>query len=191
MIDLGNFNLRVWAVAASGFFTDSYNLFSTNVILPSLAFVYWTEDVHTWRETVINAMTLLGSIFGMILFGYLADKYGRTRLYGVELVIVVFSTIGVASSSAGFNDMNVLGWLCAWRFVMGVGIGAEYPLSAVITSEFVNDLAIYDTHLADFQMYRWSATRARGRMLGAVFLMQPLGQVMSQIIGLAVLCKYR
>jgi PHS family inorganic phosphate transporter-like MFS transporter len=135
MIDLGNFNLRVWAVAASGFFTDSYNLFSTNVILPSLAFVYWTEDVSTWRETVINAMTLLGSIVGMILFGYLADKYGRTRLYGVELVIVIFSTIGVASCSTGFKDMNVLGWISVWRFVMGVGIGAEYPLSAVITAE--------------------------------------------------------
>jgi PHS family inorganic phosphate transporter-like MFS transporter len=135
MTDHGGFNLRVWAVAASGFFTDSYNLFATNVILPSIAFVYWTEDTHAWRETVINAMTLVGSIVGQLLFGYLADRFGRTRLYGVELAIVVFSTIGVASCSSGFNDMSVLGWICVWRFVMGVGIGAEYPLSAVITTE--------------------------------------------------------
>lgn len=71
-------------------------------------------------------MTLAGSIFGQILFGFLADKYGRTRLYGIELVIVIFSTIGVASSTSGIGqDMAVLGWLSAWRFLMGVGIGAE------------------------------------------------------------------
>jgi PHS family inorganic phosphate transporter-like MFS transporter len=139
---MNNFNWRVFAVAASGFFTDSYNLFATNVssikkvsrpsltilqvILPSIAFVYWQDDTNAWRETLINGMTLSGSILGQILFGYLADRYGRTRLYGIELVIVIFSTIGVASSTSGVGkDMAVLGWLSSWRFLMGVGIGAE------------------------------------------------------------------
>jgi PHS family inorganic phosphate transporter-like MFS transporter len=123
---MNSFNWRVFAVAASGFFTDSYNLFATNVILPSIAFVYWQDDTNAWRETLINGMTLSGSILGQILFGYLADRYGRTRLYGIELVIVIFSTIGVASSTSGVGkDMAVLGWLSSWRFLMGVGIGAE------------------------------------------------------------------
>lgn len=74
---------------------------------------------------------------GQLLFGVLADKFGRTRLYGVELVIVIFSTLGVASASEGVNSMNFLAWLLVWRFMMGVGIGAEYPLSAVITTEYV------------------------------------------------------
>jgi PHS family inorganic phosphate transporter-like MFS transporter len=123
---MNSFNWRVFAVAASGFFTDSYNLFATNVILPSIAFVYWQVDTNAWRETLINGMTLAGSMLGQLLFGYLADRYGRTRLYGVELVIVIFSTIGVASSSSGVGkNMAVLGWLSSWRFLMGVGIGAE------------------------------------------------------------------
>jgi MFS family permease len=64
--------------------------------------------------------------------------YGRTRLYGVELVIVVFSTIALAASSNGVgNSMKVLGWLVSMRFLMGVGIGAEYPLSATICTEYV------------------------------------------------------
>jgi PHS family inorganic phosphate transporter-like MFS transporter len=137
---LNGFNWRVWAVAASGFFTDSYNLFgtsareqktnantgrfSTNVILPSLAFVFWPNDRGTWREDLINGLTLLGAVVGMILFGYLADRFGRTRLYGIELAIVIFSTIGIASSNTGVgHDMSILGWLSAWRFVMGIGIG--------------------------------------------------------------------
>lgn len=55
-----------------------------------------------------------------------------------------------------------------WRFVMGVGIGAEYPLSAVITSE-------------------WSSTQSRATMLSSVFLMQPVGQALAQLVGVWVL----
>lgn len=48
------------------------------------------------------------------------------------------------------------------------GIGAEYPLSAVITSE-------------------WSSTQSRATMLSSVFLMQPVGQALAQLVGLWVL----
>ncbi|CAI4213917.1 unnamed protein product [Parascedosporium putredinis] len=51
---------------------------------------------------------------------------------------------------------------------MGIGIGGEYPLSAVITSE-------------------WSSTKSRGRMLSSVFMMQPVGQALAQLVGLWVL----
>jgi MFS family permease len=66
-------------------------------------------------------MTLFGSVVGQLLFGYLADFYGRTRLYGIELILVIVSTIGVATSSYGFDDMSFLGLFTWWRFVMGIG----------------------------------------------------------------------
>lgn len=50
---------------------------------------------------------------------------------------------------------------------MGVGIGAEYPLSAVITSE-------------------WSSTSSRANMISSVFMMQPVGQALAQLVGLWV-----
>jgi PHS family inorganic phosphate transporter-like MFS transporter len=48
------------------------------------------------------------SVFGQLLFGYLADRYGRTRLYGIELVLVIVSTIGVATTSNGYGDISFL-----------------------------------------------------------------------------------
>ncbi|KAF4338862.1 high-affinity phosphate permease phosphate-repressible [Fusarium beomiforme] len=147
-----------------------YNLFSTNVILASIAFVYWPNGPE-WSGLLINFFTLLGSVVGQILFGYLADRYGRTRLYGVELVLVIVSTIGVATSSHGYNDLSFLGLFIWWRFVMGIGIGAEYPLSAVITSE-------------------WSSTQSRATMLSSVFMMQPIGQALAQLVGLFVLLGF-
>ncbi|KAK4659771.1 hypothetical protein QC762_113820 [Podospora pseudocomata] len=165
-LDLNSWNLRIWGVAASGFLTDSYNLFATNVILASLSFVYFPHE--RWCGLIINFFTLLGSVVGQLLFGYLADKYGRTRLYGIELVLVIVSTIGVATTSTGYGDISFLALFTFWRFVMGIGIGAEYPLSAVITSE-------------------WSSTSSRATMLSSVFLMQPVGQALAQLVGLFVL----
>ncbi|KPM38137.1 hypothetical protein AK830_g8447 [Neonectria ditissima] len=147
-----------------------YNLFSTNVILASIAFVYWPEG-GDWHGLLINLFTLLGSVTGQLLFGYLADRYGRTRLYGIELVLVIVSTIGVATSSHGYDDLSFLGLFVWWRFVMGIGIGAEYPLSAVITSE-------------------WASTQSRGTMLASVFMMQPVGQALAQLVGLFVLLGF-
>lgn len=89
------------------------------MILASISFVYFPND--RWPGLLINVFTLLGSVFGQLLFGFLADWYGRTRLYGIELVLVIVSTIGVATSSYGFNDMSFLGlfiwvslvcWVC-------------------------------------------------------------------------------
>ncbi|KAK4197464.1 putative inorganic phosphate transporter [Triangularia verruculosa] len=165
-LDLNSWNLRIWGVAASGFLTDSYNLFATNVILATLSFVYFPHD--RWCGLIINFFTLLGSVVGQLLFGYLADKYGRTKLYGIELVLVIVSTIGVATTSTGYGDISFLALFTFWRFVMGIGIGAEYPLSAVITSE-------------------WSSTSSRATMLSSVFLMQPVGQAVAQLVGLFVL----
>ncbi|KAK0612953.1 inorganic phosphate transporter [Bombardia bombarda] len=166
-LDLNSWNLRIWAVAASGFLTDSYNLFATNVILATVSFVYFPND--KWCGLVINVFTLFGSVCGQLLFGYLADKFGRTRLYGIELVLVIVSTIGVATASTGYGgNMSFLALFTWWRFVMGVGIGAEYPLSAVITSE-------------------WSSTPSRATMISSVFLMQPVGQALAQLVGLWVL----
>ncbi len=99
----------------------SYNLFSTNVILASVAFVYY-PDGRQWPSLLINLFTLLGSVLGQLLFGFLADWFGRTRLYGIELVLVIVSTIGVATSSHGYGDLEFLGLFIWWRFVMGVGM---------------------------------------------------------------------
>ncbi|KAL2157452.1 hypothetical protein VTH06DRAFT_6144 [Thermothelomyces fergusii] len=51
-----------------------------------------------------------------------------------------------------------------------MGIGADYPLSAVMTSE-------------------WSSTLSRATMSTSVFLMQPVGQALAQIVGVWALLR--
>ncbi|KAJ8294097.1 Inorganic phosphate transporter PHO84 [Rhodotorula toruloides] len=62
-------------------------------------------------------------------------------------VTVSIATLGQAVAGHG-PAVSIIGVLVMWRFIMGVGIGGDYPLSSVITSEF-------------------AATRIRGRMMVA------------------------
>ena len=101
-----------------------------------IAYVYWKKEISSLRETSINIATLAGTLFGQVLFGVLADKNGRKKMYGIELVVIITATLGVATCSNGADSsMNVFAWLIWWRIVVGIGVGADYPLSAIITSE--------------------------------------------------------
>ena len=44
-------------------------------------------------EGVIKLSALIGTFFGQLIFGYFADQYGRKRMYGIELIIIVIATI--------------------------------------------------------------------------------------------------
>lgn len=101
-----------------------------------ISYVYWHDETSSYKATCINIATLAGTLFGQVVFGVLADKNGRKKMYGVELVLIIASTLGVAMCSTGAHDsMSIFAWLIWWRLLVGVGVGADYPLSAVITSE--------------------------------------------------------
>jgi len=47
-------------------------------------------------------------------------------MYGLELIITIFSTLGVVMASGGVNSsMSDIAWLLVWRFCLEIGIGAE------------------------------------------------------------------
>ncbi|KAK4863664.1 hypothetical protein LT330_002442 [Penicillium expansum] len=172
-IDRQGFQWIVVLVAGLGFFLDGYTLFASNMALPMISYVYWRDDTSSLRLTCINIATLGGTLLGQVTFGFLADKNGRKKMYGVELVLLITATLGVVMSSTGVDgSMNVFAWLIWWRICVGIGVGADYPLSAVITSEF-------------------APTKHRARMMATVFFMQPLGQIAGNIVSLIVIAIAR
>jgi len=122
-------------------------------------------------DTAIKVATSAGAIFGQVIFGYLADVLGRKKMYGVELMIIISTTL--AQSLCGeSNAVSVVGVLIFYRVVMGIGVGGDYPLSAVITAEF-------------------SSTKHRGGIVAAVFAMQGLGQLAASLMALIVVSIYK
>jgi MFS family permease len=58
-------------------------------------------------------------------------------MYGVELAIIILATLA-QSLSAPSEAVTMTGLIIFWRVIMGIGIGGDYPLSAIITSEYVS-----------------------------------------------------
>jgi len=86
-------------------------------------------------------------------------------------MIIIVATFGQALSGTA-HAIHIIGVLVVWRFIMGVGIGGDYPLSAVISSEF-------------------ASTRIRGRMMTATFAAQGFGNLTAALVGLVVVTAYK
>ena len=135
-----------------------------------LGIVYW-QDSHGGTipqdaDTAIKVATSVGTIIGQAVFGYLADLLGRKRMYGVELLIIVTTTLCQALCAPSVA-VSFVGLLVFWRVLMGIGVGGDYPMSAVITAEF-------------------ASTERRGAMIAAVFAMQGIGQAAAALMALVV-----
>ncbi|KAL4073050.1 major facilitator superfamily domain-containing protein [Scleroderma yunnanense] len=165
------FHVKVCIVAGVGFFTDAYDIFAIDIAVNMLKFTYGNGSISSWTSTCLKVATPIGNLVGQLLFGWLADLYGRKRLYGVELVIVIIATFCQALSGHS-PSVGIIGVLIFWRFVMGVGIGGDYPLSAIISSEF-------------------AATRIRGRLMTVVFAFQGWGQFTAAVVGILVLSAFK
>ncbi|KAI0857886.1 major facilitator superfamily domain-containing protein [Xylaria cubensis] len=156
----GWYHVRACVVAGVGFFTDSYDIFVVSLLNVMLGIVYFQDAKGKLPQSSDNAIKLAtsaGTVIGQLGFGYLADHVGRKKMYGVELIIIIFATIGQALAS-GSPSVNIVGLIIFWRVLLGVGIGGDYPLSSIITSEF-------------------ATTKWRGAMMGAVFAQQGIGQL--------------
>ena len=127
-------------MAGIGFFTDAYDIFAINLVTNMLGVVYWSKSnkgvIPQSSDTAIKVATSGGTVLGQVGFGYLADVVGRKKMYGLELILIIFATLA-QSLSAASPALSITGVLIFWRVMMGVGIGGDYPLSAIITSEYV------------------------------------------------------
>ncbi|PIA45373.1 hypothetical protein AQUCO_01700724v1 [Aquilegia coerulea] len=149
-------------IAGMGFFTDAYDLFCVSLVTKLLGRIYYHVDGHAKPGTLppnvaaaVNGVALCGTLAGQLFFGWLGDKMGRKRVYGMTLMIMVICSIG-SGLSFGKEANGVIASLCFFRFWLGFGIGGDYPLSATIMSEYANK-------------------KTRGAFIAAVFAMQGFG----------------
>ncbi|KAL8961340.1 MAG: hypothetical protein Q9183_005320, partial [Haloplaca sp. 2 TL-2023] len=95
-----------------------------------LGVVYWQSAeskpgiIPTKSDTAIKIAAFGGTVLGQVGFGILADVVGRRRMYGLELILIIFATLA-QSLSAASPAMSVVGLIIFWRVLMGIGIGGD------------------------------------------------------------------
>ncbi len=101
-----------------------------DVMLYSMVLAHLMRDLGMDKATagLLNSLTLLASALGGLVFGFLADRIGRTR--SLMLSIVIYSG---ASGACGLSDTIVE--LAIFRFVLGLGMGGEWTSGAALIAE--------------------------------------------------------
>jgi PHS family inorganic phosphate transporter-like MFS transporter len=155
---LNKTHLRTVLVAGMGFFADAYDLFVIGIV-STLLKGQWHLDSE--QLALLNAVMLGAAFLGALVLGRIADLVGRARLFPVIAVAMVVASLGSALAPS-------LGVLVGFRFLLGFGVGGNYPVSAVLMTENAN-------------------RRDRGKLVGLVFSTQALGLIVGPLIALALL----
>ncbi|XP_030451101.2 inorganic phosphate transporter 1-4-like [Syzygium oleosum] len=160
-------------IAGMGFFTDAYDLFCISLVTKLLGRIYYyvpgsskPGSLPPNAASAVNGVALCGTLAGQLFFGWLGDKLGRKRVYGITLMLMVGCSIA-SGLSFGSSPRAVMATLCFFRFWLGFGIGGDYPLSATIMAEYSNK-------------------KTRGSFIAAVFAMQGFGILAGGTVAIVV-----
>ena len=156
-IPFTRWHLRARLIMGSATFFDAFDALSLAFVLPVL--------VRLWGITPVQigwliAAGYLGQFAGALIFGALAERYGRIR--SVVGATALMSVMSVACALAGnFPALLVL------RTIQGIGVGGEMPVAAV----YINEL---------------SKAHGRGKFFLLYEMIFPIGLMMTGQIGAIV-----
>ena len=131
---MGPLHWRLLALVAAGYFFDVLDFTIFGALVPDLIHSgFVTQQQVPW----IGSVTLLGLFIGTLGQGEFTDRFGRKTVYQFNLLLYGVATILAALPpipSIGFEPG--LTWLLIFRFLAGVGLGAEQPLCFSYTAEY-------------------------------------------------------
>jgi putative MFS transporter len=120
------FHRRLTLLTGGGPFCDGYIL---GIIAIALAVLSPQLRLNAVWDGLIGSSALIGIFFGGIVFGYVTDLVGRRLMYTIDLVIFVVGSILQAVVQDAWQ-------LFVLRLIMGMAIGADYPIATALLAEF-------------------------------------------------------
>jgi MFS family permease len=155
---MSRLHVRFWLLAGLGILLDGFDFFIIGVANPLIANDF---GVGAAEKGLVSAAAIVGAVFGAGLLGPLGDKIGRRRIFKFDLwLFVVFSLACIVAWDV---------WsLIAFRFVLGIAIGLDYPIAASYLAEIL-------------------PSRTRGRWLVSAFSLQAAGILLGAVVGVLVL----
>jgi MFS family permease len=161
--------ISVWAFPASfiaivglGYFFTFFDISNIGFAMPAIAAQFRLNGSESLF--VALAVGLLGYIVGSYTIGRLADRHGRLKTMLLTMVLIAIGSFGDALSK-GIITLSV------WRFLTGMGVGA--------------DLNLVSTYIGEL-----SPPEKRGRLSVLTFLIGIAGQAITPFVALALVPAY-
>lgn len=122
---LNRHHLKMLLLAVGGTFLDGFDI---SIMSFAILLIIPVFHPNAFEIGWIGAAVVVGSGVGSILAGYLSDKVGRRLLFILDFVLfIVFA--GLSALAQNIPELIIL------RFLVGVGIGIDYPVSTALLSE--------------------------------------------------------
>ncbi|MET0764358.1 MAG: MFS transporter [Blastococcus sp.] len=140
-----------------GWALDAMDVGLISFVMAALA-VHWS--LSPTQLSLIGSIGFVGMALGATLGGLLADRYGRRQVFALTLLI-----FGIATGAAALSWS--VGALLVFRFLIGLGLGAELPVASTLVSEF-------------------APARLRGRVVVGLEAFWAVGWTLAALIGYLV-----
>ncbi|MGI5459794.1 MFS transporter [Streptomyces sp. CA-249302] len=151
---LSRFHKKLALYSSGGPFIDGYVL---SVIGVAMVQISDQQNLSDSAQGLIGASALIGIFLGAFVGGRLTDRFGRQLLYTIDLIAII------ACSVAQFWADDPV-WLFVLRLLIGVAVGADYPIATSLLAEF-------------------TPRRYRGPLLGGLVVMWFVGAAAAYIVG--------
>ncbi|PYL26210.1 MAG: MFS transporter [Verrucomicrobia bacterium] len=148
----------LWVLSTGGTLLDGFVIFALGVAMPLIIAEF---HIKSGVVGLIGAALVLGAVFGAGFGGPVADHLGRKRLMLADMIIICAG----AATSALANGPTML---FVGQFLVGVGVGIDFPVSSSYISEVL-------------------PKRSRARMMVATIACQSVGMLLAGAITLLLL----
>lgn len=125
-----------------------------------LAILVTAFNTDTKTAGFLSLLTLVASAIGGLIFGVVADRYGRVRALMASILVYA-----LASAACGLTQ--TIPQLAVFRFILGLGMGGEWTTAAALIAE------------------TWRAEH-RGKALGLMQSAYAIGEAIAALVVLAI-----
>lgn len=160
-LPLSKVHKRIFLLTAGGYLFDAYDIVLLSFVMPALA-----ADLHLSAPQIglVFSATFAGMFAGALLGGIAADYFGRLRVF--KYTLLLFSATTAATGLVHSFEM-----LLALRFITGLGLGGEQPVSYTYASEMM-------------------PPQYRGRIVGIIEAMWGFGAMLAGAVALILVPNY-
>lgn len=128
--------------AGAGLFSDGYVNNSASSISACLKLIYGKQYTNSHAIQNVSSIVFVGTVVGMLAFGVFSDYISRkTGMLVSSGGLILFSILAAGSwgvgtkACKGCNAGGLFACLTAFRFFLGIFIGAEYPTGSAACAE--------------------------------------------------------